>query len=98
MANNKDEAYTFRNNIKIIPYGVEWRHYLNCEILREQLRIERWFNTKPWKRTSVCCLPTYMQHFSYITARTIYIRSDGDDLRFVVENTLSWIFNVIAHW
>jgi hypothetical protein len=44
---------------------------------------------------SDCCLTPSDQFFNYIK---LHYRWDEDDVHFVLDSTLSWIFLVIAHW
>ena len=48
---------------------------------------------------SDCCLMPTEQCFSYIMARTNYIRWEHDDVRFLQDHRLSWIFVIVqVHW
>jgi hypothetical protein len=47
------------------------------------------------ERASDCCLMPSDQFFNYIK---LHYRWDEDDVHFVLDSTLGWIFLVIAHW
>ena len=47
---------------------------------------------------SYCCWTSTQQFFSYIMARTSCFCWNDDDVRFVLEQQVSWIFIVLDHW
>jgi hypothetical protein len=47
---------------------------------------------------SDCCLTPNKKFFNYVMVRTSYIWLDDDDVCFVLDQHLSWIFIVLTHW
>ena len=59
----------------------------------------KYYLKKTFFEVSDCCLMPILPFFSAISWREqVNFQWDDDEVRFVLENTQSWIFIVLAHW